>query len=207
MSEFQDIKTAVAEMSKKALSMWELAYQAFMEHEEALIARALEEEDKINQAEKDITADIIALARSPAGDKLRSKLSFYTDIVQDLELIGDYCKDILERVQIKIEEKLLFSEDGVREYSELYNQTKQALEEVTFALDKDNPALIKEAFRQQGHIDSLVNEYRRRHNERLLSGLCMPLACNMFLNMLDFNAAVYYHAKKIAANLIKLAEA
>jgi hypothetical protein len=38
----------------------------------------------------------------------------------------------------------------------------------------------------------------------MIQGVCTPMACNMFLNMLDFTAAVYYHAKKIARNLLKI---
>jgi len=40
---------------------------------------------------------------------MKSPLRLYSWIQWETwELIGDYCKDILERVQIKIEEKLLF---------------------------------------------------------------------------------------------------
>jgi len=204
MQDLNNIKSAVSRMSKVALNMWALTHRAFMEHDLDLITTALAEENIINDAEKDITKDIIELAKSPSGDKLKNTLNIYANITQDLELIGDYCKDILERVQIKIEEKLLFSEEGVREYNELYDKTTQALEEVVFALDKDKPNIIKDSLKQQGHIDSLVDEYRQHHNERLIRGACAPFACNMFLNMLDFTAAVYYHTKKIARSLSKI---
>ncbi len=203
MADINSIKKRIAEMSKVAFNMWQLTFQAFMEHDLDLFPKIFEEENKLNAMEKELTAGLIELGRAAsAGDKF--KITVYADIVGDLELIGDYCKDTLERLQIKIEEKLLFSEDAVKEYSELYHKTEDALEEVTHALEKDKPSLVKDILKGQGHIDSLVDEYRQRHNERLIKGVCAPFACNMFLNMLDFTAAVYYHTKKIARSLLKI---
>ncbi len=128
----------------------------------------------------------------------------YIDVAADLEIIGDYCKDILERVEIKIDEKLLFSEDAVKEYEDLYRRAESALDEISCALKRDNLAVIRDVLKSEEHIDKLLDEYRGRHNQRLLDGVCSPLACNMFLNILDFTAAVYYHAKKICRNLLKI---
>lgn len=203
MADINNIKKRIAEMSKIALNMWRLTYQAFMEHNLELFSKIFEEENKLNAMEKELTNGLIELGRVVPGEE-KLKITVYTDIVGDLELIGDYCKDTLERVQIKIEEKLLFSDDAVKEYSELYRKTEDALDEVVRALDKDRPDMIKDVLEKEEHIDSLIDAYRNRHNQRLIDGVCAPFACNMFLNMLDFTAAVYYHTKKIARNLLKI---
>ncbi|MDD5155296.1 MAG: PhoU domain-containing protein [Candidatus Omnitrophica bacterium] len=204
MPQLNDIKLKIAGMSGLALKMWQATFRTFMENNPDLITAILEDENKVNNLEKEITAELVDFSRTSADKSEKAKVIFYADIVADLELIGDYCKDILERVQTKIEEKLLFSEDAVREYSDLYRKTEDALKEITAALEKDNPGLVKEVFKKQGHIDTLVDEYRARHNQRLIDKVCTPIACNMFLNMLDFTAAVYYHAKKIARSLLKI---
>ncbi len=205
MQNLNSLKIKVAAMSGVALKMWRLTYQAFMEHDLDLLSHALGEEAKLNDFDKELTAGLVELGRSPKTEKEdKVKITIYADVVGDLELIGDYCKDILERVQIKIEEKLLFSDVAVKEYGELYHKTNKALEEVVLALERDNPYLLKGVLKKQEHIDTLVDEYRRRHNQRLIDGVCSPFACNMFLNMLDFTAAVYYHVKKITRNLSRI---
>ncbi len=205
MQNLNSLKIKVAAMSGVALKMWRLTYQAFMEHDLDLLSHALGEEAKLNDFDKELTAGLVELGRSPKTEKEdKVKITIYADVVGDLELIGDYCKDILERVQIKIEEKLLFSDVAVKEYGELYHKTDKALEEVVLALERDNPYLLKGVLKKQEHIDTLVDEYRRRHNQRLIDGVCSPFACNMFLNMLDFTAAVYYHVKKITRNLSRI---
>lgn len=204
MQDLNNIKRNIADMSKLALTMWQMTNQAFMKQDLSLLSSVLEKENKLNDSEKEITSDLIALSRLTADKREKSEIIVYTDIVGDLEIIGDYCKDILERVQIKIEERLLFSEEAVQEYEDLYHKTEEALNEVSCVLEKPNLSLGESALRDTEYLDKLVDEYRARHNQRLVDGICSPLACNMFLNMLDFTAAVYRHAKKIAKSLLKI---
>lgn len=208
MAELNSIKEKVIRMSRSALSMWQLVYDAFIEHDLERISKALEEENKLNSLEEEINQGIIDLGHAPGVTGFtpedNARIIVYADIAADFELIGDYSKDILERIQIKIEEKLLFSEEAVEEYKELYHKTKVALEEVVLALEKDNPALVKEVLRKEEDINILVDKYRQNHNQRILAGICTPMSCNMFLNMLDFTAAVYEHIKKIAKGMLKM---
>jgi phosphate:Na+ symporter len=204
MTELESIKQKVISMADRSMRMWQLAYDAFIEHDEDLIAQALEEENKINALLDEVNNSIINIGKAAISTEERLNIAIYADMAADFEMIGDYCKDILERVQIKINEHLLFSEDAVEEYKELYNKTKTSLEEVVFALQRDNPGLIKEVLKKEEHIDSMVDKYRNQHNERLVAGKCTPLGCNLFLNMLDFTAAIYYHTKKIAKSILKL---
>lgn len=204
MNDLTSVKRKVAEMARLALKMWQRTFASFMEHDLEILALVLADENKLNDMEKEIDTDLVALNKNTANKKEKEQILIYADVTADLELIGDYCKDILERVQIKIEEKLLFSEQAVQEYTELYNKSVAALAEVVNALSQDTPQLIKEVLKNEGHIDKLVDEYRARHNQRLVAGECSPMGCNMFLNMLDFTAAIYYHTKKIARSLLKI---
>jgi len=204
MVDLNSIKEKVNQMATAALSMWKLTYDAFIEHDVELIAEAIKEEDKLNALEDEINGSIVNLNKASIGEGDKLKIVIYAGIAADFELIGDYCKDILERIEIKIAEKLLFDEGAVDEYKELYGKTKSALEEVVFVLEKDNPALVKNILRNEEHIDSLVDMYRQHHSHRLVEGKCTALGCNMYLNMLDFTAAVYYHIKKIARSLLSL---
>lgn len=204
MKNENNIKKNIADMAALALKMWQETHRAFMEHDLDILAGVLLDENKLNDYEKDITKELIRKSREAADKQEKADTLIFADVVGDLELIGDYCKDILERVQIKIEERLLFSDDAVKEYEELYQKTLDALDEVACALKKDDLSLVKGVLKKEEHIDSLVDKYRMRHNQRLLDGVCSPIACNMFLNILDFTAAIYYHTKKIARNLLKV---
>lgn len=204
MQEINDIRIKIKDMSKLALLMWQTTFRAFMEHNLDLFSTILETENKLNEFEKEIVADLVEWGKNSSKKDEKAKVAVYADMVGDLELIGDYCKDILERVHIKIEEKLLFSDDAVKEYAQFYRKTEEALQEVVYAMDKDKPALAKEVLNNARDIDNLLNECRSRHNQRLIDGICSPFACNMFLNILDFTGQIFHHTKSIAENLLKL---
>ena len=204
MQDLNSLKVKIADMSSLVLKMWQNTFRTFMDHDMELLSSVLDDEHKLNDLEKEITEGLVQAARGSSKKQDKANAVIYADVTGDLELVGDYCKDILERVQIKIEEKLLFSEEAVGEYENLYRKTEEALQEIVNALNKDDLALVKEVFKHDEHIDNLVDEYRSRHNQRMIDGICSPMACNMFLNMLDFTAAIYYHAKKIARNLLKI---
>lgn len=199
MENINDIKKKIAEMAKIAFKMLELTYQAFMEHNPDLSILILKEEEKLNNLEKEIMQELVNLSSSN-----KNIIKIYADVAGDIEIIGDYCKDIIERVQIKIAEKLLFSDDAVQDYGDLYKKVKDTLESIVYALEKDKPALMQEVIKDKKQIDNLMEEYRNRHDQRLIEGVCKPLACNMFLNMLDFTAQISNHTNAIANSVLKL---
>ena len=204
MDNLTDIKKRIGDMAQTALAMWRTSHRVFLEHDVDLISEVLSHENKLNDMEKEITVLLIGYGRACSDAREKHQVTIYADIVGDIELIGDYCKDILERVQIKIEEKLFFSDEAVSDYEELYRKTESALDEVAVVLQRDNLSIVNDVLKKEEHLDSLVDAYRARHDQRLLSGACSPMAGNMFINMLDFTAAVYYHVKKIARNLRKI---
>lgn len=204
MPELKAIKPEIIQMSRRVLKMWQIAYDTFMEHDRDLIPSALEEENHINALEKDITARLIASCKACAKKEDQHDAAVYVDVVGDLEIIGDYCKDLLERIEIKIDERLLFSEEAVREYQELYKINEAALQSLVNALERDEICFAKAVLKDEDRVDKLVEEYRRKHAQRLIDGICDLRSGNIFLNMLDFNAAVYNHSKKISRNLLRL---
>jgi len=204
MQSLNSVKAKIAQMARLSLEMWQITHQTFMEHDLDLMPGVLAKENRLNDLEKEATSDLIELGRQALKNYEKSKVPAFSEIVGDLELIGDYCKDILERVQIKIEEKLLFSDEAVDEYNDLFNKTLQELKLITEALEKDKPDMAKEILKNKEDIGRLVDLYRKKHTLRLIEGSCSPLAGNMFLNMLDFTAMVYSRAQKIAGNLAKI---
>ncbi len=203
MEQLNEIRNKIIEMAKLSLKMWQTTFQTFMEHDLDLLAEVLKDEDRLNNYEKEINTELINLVKATNGETKQSAI-IYADVAGDLELIGDYCKDILERVQIKIEEKLLFSDETVKEYIVLYNIVENELKKSVDAFSKDELCVLKELSKGHKGVNNLVDDYRRRHTERMIEGLCSPISCNMYLNILDFTAEVYHHTKNIARNLAKI---
>lgn len=204
MLHLNDIRLSIVDMAKLALKMLQDTFRTFMEHDLDLLSSVLKEEDRLNALERELTTQLAELGGSSSKKYERLNATIYMDIVGDLEMIGDYCKDILERVQIKIEERLLFSEDAVKEYKHLYQKTEAALRDIVNALERNELCFVKQVLKNEKHIDGLIEKYRQQHMQRLIEGICSPLAGNMFLNMLDFTGQIFHHTKSIASDMLKL---
>ena len=198
------IREKINEMAVLALSMLKATFDGFMQHDLDILAGVLKDEHRLNEMERAITLSLIDIAKAKTTAADKKNIMLLTNIVADLEEIGDYIKDMIERIEIKIEEKLLFSDDAVDEYKHLYNVVETELEDAEKALRMNDKNFARRILCGTEHVDNLVKKYRDTHTQRLVAGVCLPRACNMFLNLLDFTAQISHHVKAIAKNISEL---
>jgi len=203
MEDLTDLRKEINKMAALTLSMLKNAFNGFMEHDSEILAGVLKDEERLNEMEKDLTTSLVAISKIKGADK--KNIMLFSNIIEDLEEIGDYIKDMIERIEIKIEEKLLFSDDAVDEYKHLYNVVETELADVEKALRMNDNNFAKRVLSSaENHVDNLVQKYRDSHTQRLVAGICIPRSCNMFLNLLDFTAQISHHTKAIAKNISEL---
>ncbi len=203
MENLNSIREKINRMAEIALSMLKSTFEGFMKHDPEILSGVLKDEEWLNDMEKDLVSSLAAISKAKGADK--NKIMLLANIVADLEEIGDYIKDMIERIEIKIEEKLLFSDDAVDEYKHLYNAVETELADVQKALVMNDKNFAKRVLcGEEDHVDKLVQEYRKSHAQRLVEGVCIPRACNMFLNLLDFTAQISHHTKAIAKDILEL---
>ena len=198
------IKTNLVEMAELTLQMLEETHAGFEKHDLEILGGVLKKEQSLNKMEKDLTLELIGLAKKTKNSAEKKSAALLEDIVGHLEVIGDYCKDMVERVEIKIHERLLFSEEGLSEYTHLYHVVYASLTDVVKALRMQDKNFASRTLHDEEHVDKLADTYRNNHVQRLMEGTCNPMAGNMFLNLLDFTAAIFNHTKKIAGHISEL---
>jgi len=141
----------------------------------------------------------ISQAKSGGDNK---NIMLLLQIVTDLEQASDYIEDMIERMEIKIEERLLFSDDALVEYKHLYDVVQAELVDVVEALKQNDKSFAKRILdKTKEQADSLAGQYKDSHTKRLVSGICQPRGCNMFLDLLDFTAQISRHSQAVARNI------
>ena len=118
-------------------------------------------------------------------------------VVETLERMGDETANLVERIEIKVAEKLLFSDLGVSEFNETFGAMKRSIEMMIEFLKKKDPALKDRIIDNGFHVKELVERYRKEHFERLVQGICTPMAANMYFDMLDFTGNLARHSSSI----------
>ena len=204
MEDLINIRKEINQMAELALSMLKATFAGFIEHDLDTLSKVLKDEQKLNGMETTLTFSLVELSKTKIATVDKKKIVSFTNIIADLEEIGDYIKDMIERIEIKIQERLLFSDEALDEYKHLYTVVETALSDAVNSLKNNDKNFAKRILCDEGHVDNLVQKYRDAHAQRLVSGVCAPRACNMFLNLLDFTAQVFHHTKVIAKNILEL---
>jgi len=203
MEDLIALKEEINKMAALTLSMLKNTFDGFIKHDSEILAGVLKDEERLNGMERELTISLAAISKGKGADK--NNIMLLSSIVEDLEAIGDYIKDMIERIEIKIEEKLLFSDDAVDEYKHLYNVVETELCDVEKALSMNDKNFARRVLCvTKNHVDNLIQKYRESHAQRLVAGICLPRTCNMFLNLLDFTAQISHHTKAIAKSISEL---
>lgn len=203
-SQIKSIRDKVLSMAELSLDGLKSTFMGFMQHNRKILAEVLEKEDKLNELERELTRLIIDASKAQPGEKEKNVLKSLESIVSDLELIGDFCRDIVERVELKIDEKLLFSERAVSEYTSLYRLVECSLTSAVDAMRTSSRDIAQIVLERKDNIDNLVVDYHERHVVRLMEGVCDPRAADLYDDMLDYTGRIGYHSKRIAQLLLEI---
>jgi len=193
----------IKEMQGKIILMADKVYGAllliergFMSNKLEPLAMAIKEEHLVNEMEKILAKNIIDVSKQAAGDE-RKELALMGQVVETLERMGDEAANLVERIEIKVVEKLLFSDLGLQEFNETFGVMKRSVEMMIEFLKKRDMSLKERIVDNGFHVKELVERYRKEHFERLVQGICTPMAANMFFDMLDFTGNLARHSSSI----------
>ena len=195
-----DIKTQVLVMADRIYEMIELVDKGFMENKTEILAAAMKKENELNDMEKKLTAQVLELSKSLKSEQERKDLIALEQAIEMLERMGDEAAGLVERIEIKIAEKLLFSDTGVAQFNETYGTMKKSVDMMRQFL-KGKDGTQKDRIIDNGfQVKALVERYRAEHTDRLIKGLCTPMAANIYFDMRDFTGNLARHS----SNIVKL---
>lgn len=196
----KEIREKIILMTDKVYGSLLLTEKGFMENKLESLADAIKEEHFINEMEKILTKEIIDLSKVAKDAKERNNLALLEQVVETLERMGDEAANLIERIEIKVVEHLLFSDLGVQQFNETFNAMKRSVEMMRKFLNKASPELKDRIIDNGFHVKGLVERYRKEHFDRLIQGICTPMAANMYFDMLDFTGNLARHS----SNIVKL---
>jgi phosphate:Na+ symporter len=193
----KEMQAKIILMADKVHGSLLLIEKGFMENKLEPLAEAIKEEHLVNETEKLLSKQIIDISKQATGSDERKDLALMGQVVETLERMGDEEANLVERIEIKVAEKLLFSDLGVNEFNETFGTMKRSVEMMIEFLKKRDPALKERIVDNGFRVKELVERYRKEHFERLVQGICTPMAANMYFDMLDFTGNLARHSSSI----------
>jgi len=191
-------KKELLRMASIAQDMLDEAMEVFLKNDLKKIKHIEQMEELVNGLEKEINVYIADLSQHSLSQHQSKKVAGLMSAANDLERIGDHAENIMQLAEIKVEERLPFSEAALEEISEIYEKVKGMLGRSIRAYEEEDKELALLVIPEDDEVDEMEKMLRNRHIERINTKKCYPHSGVIYLDLLSNLERVADHANNIA---------
>ncbi len=177
---------------------------SFKSRDEEVIHRVSELDSKVDILHSQIIPFLATLSQEEL-DSRQSQLSMnYLYIQNELESIGDIIdKNIMKLVQKKINQNVIFSEEGFHEIQHLVYKIHRNFDFLQKAMRDDDIKYVKTIL--DLHKNKEEEKYKQLHIERLFEGKSASIATSsIHLDLISYFARINKHIAYIASRLQRI---
>ena len=188
----------IVTMGRIALANLKIASAALIEENKAFCDEVFVNEETIDRMEKILTQYLLKINNLSLNDEqhLMVKNMYYT--IGNLERIGDHSENLAELAKKRMENQYPFSEHGLEELSQISEAAIRAVENAIEARAEKEMLKVRQTARWEEEVDTLEEELRESHMERLSEGKCQLESGVLFLDAITNYERIADHAKNVA---------
>jgi phosphate:Na+ symporter len=195
-------------MAELSTQMMDTSEQAFINNDMIAIKKVHEIEEVVDMLQHEIVHYLSRLLASEQLTENQSiRLTGLLHIVGDIERIGDYCDNIAESAQVKIEKKLPFTAQGTTELTEAFVLVTDMVAETVVALQQYDDSLARNIISREYLVDEMERTLREAHIERLNHAQCHAHSGLIFIELIHNLERIGDHCKNIAEAILNDIEA
>ena len=192
------LSNAVATMGKLTLRNVERACEVCFTQDEAVIAEIFETEKKINAMNRELSEYLIKANTLPVNDHQRLVVADLFNTLTDLERSGDHAENVAKEVQLLMARQLTLSETGKKDLRDMTDAVQEAFRCAVKAREERSVTSARKVSACEDLVDSLRDEQKERHMDRLSRGECKPEAGLVFIEIIDNLERISDHAQNMA---------
>jgi phosphate:Na+ symporter len=195
-------------MAELSTQMMDTAEQAFINNDMIAIKKVHEIEEVVDMLQHEIVHYLSRLLASEQLTENQSiRLTGLLHIVGDIERIGDYCDNIAESAQVKIEKKLPFTDQGTSELTEAFVLVTDMVAETVAALQQYDESLARNIISREYLVDEMERTLREAHIDRLNRACCHAHSGLIFIELIHNLERIGDHCKNVAEAILNDIEA
>ncbi len=191
-------------LSEMCLKNFNNACQSVMDGDEKTILDVSKREERIDEFQQGIVEYTIKLSNENMTEEENNRIAFFLKGSHDLERIGDHAMNIAELAEMRMNNKIIFSEIANKEILELISFTVNTLRDMIELIETEDESLCHKIFDEEEEIDEMTEKLKDDHIQRLNHGGCNPYAGIIYLDLLSNIERVGDHASNIAQGIIGL---
>jgi len=198
----KEIKDKTVLVCQSLMKMLELAFEGFRRPTERFFEEEAAFEDKIYECSSDLTSFIIS--KSPSSEWEKERVKPYLSIASSLGRLTYNIQGILDRVRGKSENHILFSDQAVKEVSEVFQGAMRLLENLPNLLTTESKSLAQRIGEEGRSMLKVADAYSEDHEERLMNGVCVPEHSPLYLSIIESLKGVMVHTLAVSGKIISL---
>ncbi len=174
----------VKRMADTAVSMVDLAREAFKAQDLKLVNMVYEAENTLDRLEKDISNYLVQIFQKPNSEEDYKIIMDNLTVLHDIEKIGDYAENIARFTERIIQNKQTFSDAALAEMDEMFSVALRFARNVFDIFHRGNfPRKVDTT--DENLIDQMKLEFKNRHMQRLHDGKCTVDNGIIFVDILN----------------------
>ena len=176
-------------------------------YDDRTFAEMEKNESFMDRCETVLTAYIIRIDRSSLSEDAKFMISEILNSVSDLERIGDYCMNIAYAAKEMDQDKISFSDNGMKELTLMIRATGEALTNLSSSFrNRDRLAAIKVEPLSET-VEQMKDIMKEHHIRRLQEGVCNAESGAVFFDLANCFDRISAHAGNVSLHVIKRMEA
>lgn len=190
-------------MADLANQMMDESEKAFINNDMVAIKKVREIEDVVDMLQHEIVHYLSKLLSSSSLTENQSiRLTGLLHVVSDIERIGDYCDNIADSALVKIEKKLPFTENGMKELTGAFELVTDMVSKTSTALLNYDINMAKKVLSDEYQVDEMERTLRDAHVERLNTAECHPHSGLIFIELIHSLERIGDHCTNIAEAIL-----
>lgn len=192
------VRKEIARMGDFVEDNLDRAKRAFVDGEYKEIEIALEQEQKINRLQKEITEYLVRLSNAPISDEEHKQVNVFFNNINDIERVGDHAENIVELAEERMEDNMQFTEGAIEELNEMFGKCQLAFKKSMEAFKTNGEKEAREVLVLEDEVDALETKNRENHIYRLNKGLCSTGPGIIFLDCISNLERISDHCSNVA---------
>ena len=193
-----NLKLEILNMFSIAKSNLDTALNAAVNADESGITAIERNEKELNYLNREITKFLVKLSGTDISAQDANMVATAYHTVSDIERIGDYAENIAEYGAKLKADNMKFSDESVKEITELGDTLGKMYELTRKIYEEDDPGLIPELYEYEQSTDNQKVMMGEKHIERLSQGTCNAETGALYLSLASDCERVADHFTNIA---------
>ena len=155
-------------------------------------------EQTINNMEKMLTEYLVKVNNLSLTERQKLIVNDLFYSINDIERVGDHAENLAEQAEYMVQHNISFSETGESDLHIICETAFKSFQHSIEARRKGDMDDVRKVSQYEDEVDTLEEELREKHIERLSAGKCEPSAGVVFLDLISNLERISDHAYNLA---------